>query len=176
MVNMNTPIEFKKNTHCSYCGSPHVEQVIWPRKCINCQNESYINPIPVVVTIIPIMRDGEVGMIIQQRGIQPKKGEWALSSGYMNDGETWQEAIAREVFEELGVITSPADYKLLDVESSTNKSQVLIFSFYRKGFASIQDIPFVPNYEVQAIRAIYEPEELAFSSHTDIVKRYFNKD
>lgn len=166
-------MELKKNTCCSYCGFRFVEQVKWPRQCGNCNMESYSNPLPVVITLLILAQDNKRGLIIQQRGIAPEVGGWALTGGYMNEGESWQEAISREVFEELGFETSPEDFQLLEVVHSINKEQVLIMSLCTKYVTSMEEVPFVPNQEVIDLQVIYEPMTLAFPTHSDLVNKFF---
>lgn len=162
-------VNFKQDSHCSYCGSRFSEQIKWPRNCFICNNESYKNPIPVVVVLIPVLS----GLLIQQRGIMPGKNEWAVSSGYLNDKETYQQAAAREMKEEIYLDSEADDYELFDVCSSSTGT-LLIFAVYKKYLSSIEELNFVPNEEVLDIKAIFAPEELAFPTHTEMVKRYFN--
>lgn len=166
-----------KNSFCSYCGHPYSDKDKlgpWPRKCLGCKTESYSNPIPVAVAIIPVYLDKKWGMIIQQRNHDPKKGEWALTGGYMEDGETWQQTISREIEEELGLNMPASDFTLSNVEHSTNRSQILIIGI-GKAILSFKDIKFSLSSEVQDVKIIYEEMELAFPSHTDAVKKFFYK-
>jgi len=133
--------------------------------------ESYVNPIPVVLGILLVNHNNKVGVLVQQRAIPPKVGEWALTGGYMSDGESWQESLVREVREELGLETDPNKYVIYDVDHSTNKTQVLIAGFYTEVFSSLDKIPFIPNNEVTDIKVIWQPTELAFPVHTSLVKR-----
>ena len=103
----------------------------------------------------------------------PGKGLWALVSGYINDMETWRQAASRELFEEIGLLSNPECYKLLDVLSSENKINMLIASEYIFPYQE-SDLTFSPNEEVSSVNIIFEPIELAFPSHTEMVKRYFD--
>ena len=161
-------LDFKQDSHCSYCGSRFTEQVAWPRKCFICWNESYKNPLPVVVVLIPVRR----GLLIQQRGIMPGKGEWALPSGYINDKETYQQAAVREMKEEIYLDSKVEDYELFDVCSSI-AGTLLIFAV-GKSLTSISSLNFFPNEEVLDIKTICDLEKLAFPTHTEMVKRYFD--
>jgi 8-oxo-dGTP diphosphatase len=154
--------DFIKDAYCSYCGSKFAEQILWPRICWMCHKESYSNPTPVVVALIEVW---DHGILIQQRNIEPMKDKWALISGYLNLGETWQEGLAREVQEEMGLITKPEDYELFDVCMGTYMNTLLVFGQHRYG-VHLDEIKFEPNHEVSAMRMVREPEELAFPSHT----------
>ena len=75
-----------KNSHCSYCGEafPHLP---WPRECPACGARSYLNPLPVVVAIVPVGN----GLVAVRRNIEPQKGTLTLPGGYLDLKETWQE-------------------------------------------------------------------------------------
>ena len=162
--------DFTKGSHCSWCGSKFAEQNLWPRQCFRCGNESYVNPVPVTVALISAIGTGQdihndVGVLVQRRNIEPKKGAWALPGGYMNLGETWQEGCAREIEEEMGLITEPSGYKLINIAMGSNNNTLLVFAEYENSI-HWDDIHFTPNSEVQEIRVAYTPEELAWPTHT----------
>lgn len=66
-----------KNSHCSFCGHPFAEQQPWPRTCGNCGQTSFVNPLPVVVMLLPV----EGGLLQIRRGIEPGLGKWAFPGG-----------------------------------------------------------------------------------------------
>jgi ADP-ribose pyrophosphatase YjhB (NUDIX family) len=178
---MNT-FEPKQHSHCSYCGTRFTEQKLWPRKCFRCYNDSFSNPLPVVVVMLVVQDGFKKGLLIQRRGIDPEKGKWALTGGYIDDGETWQEAAVREVKEELDLKINPAYLALEGVTSSTKKNNMLIMCSYQnfwdwKGYDDpglrdyFQRSTFIPNHEVEAIDVMWEPMDLAFPAHTE----YANK-
>lgn len=170
-------MDFIKNSHCSFCGALFLEQVNWPRKCVVCQFETYSNPLPVSVTFVDVWTTRtaavQAGTLIQKRNIQPKKGEWALSGGYINAFEKWQDAAARELFEELGLTVSPQDIKLFDVVDD-DKNHLLVFNHLKRP-VYLDEIKFEPNDEVSEIKVIHHSMELAFPIHTLMLKRYINE-
>ncbi|MCC6380964.1 MAG: NUDIX hydrolase [Dehalococcoidia bacterium] len=82
--------------------------------CLRCGFIHYINPRPVAATI-PVRGDGR--LLLLRRAIEPRAGKWVFPGGYMDVGETAEEAAARETREEallevvnlslLGVYTRP---------------------------------------------------------------------
>jgi ADP-ribose pyrophosphatase YjhB (NUDIX family) len=153
--------EFKQDSHCGYCGVKFLEQITWPRKCFICWNESYKNPVPVVVSMIPVRfgKPFKTGLL-QQRNIEPEKGNFGLSGGHINYGETWQEAIVRENEEEMHFYSCIDDYKLWEIKTSSN-GHMVIFCTYRKVFKDqVEQFieRFIPNEEVQAL-GIYHKED-----------------
>lgn len=169
--------ELTKNSHCSYCGTRFTEQKLWPRKCFRCYNDSYSNPLPVVVVMIPVAGwydwgSQRYGLLIQQRGIEPKKDQWALTGGYIDAGETWEQAAVREVREEIGLNLQEDFLKLWSVTSSTNKDNLLIFATCSYNLKDISKLNFQPNNEVLAIDVMWDERELAFPAHTEEANKF----
>jgi len=74
--------------------------------CTGCGYIHYINPKIIAGCIIE--RDGKY--LLCQRAIPPRPGTWTLPAGFMEAGETTEQAALREVWEESGVradIVSP---------------------------------------------------------------------
>ena len=67
--------------------------------CPGCQFVNYENPLPVAVAVT--VKDGKFLLI--KRGIPPRKGMWASPSGFIETGETAEEACLRELKEETGL-------------------------------------------------------------------------
>ena len=116
--------QFTKNAHCSYCGASFDgPDQPWPRNCSGCNNTSYVNPIPVAVVVQPV----EQGVLCIRRDIEPKRGMLALPGGFIDMGESWQQAAARELREETGLVVEPEALELLTVKSAPDGT-VLIFA------------------------------------------------
>lgn len=165
-----------KDSHCGFCGDIFHLEATWPKHCMSCKNLTYKNPIPVVVAIIPVHwrgRSSQCGWLIEQRGIEPKKGGWALPGGFVNFGETWQQAIVRELQEEVGLETKESDFKLFDIVTVGN-GNMLIFVTH-KGVNSDQ-IKFEVNHEVMAVQYPILPNhlELCFPSHNEMWAKFYD--
>lgn len=65
--------------------------------CLDCGFVHYINPRPVAGTI-PAREDGR--LLLLRRAIEPRLGSWVFPGGYMDVGETAEEAAIRETMEE----------------------------------------------------------------------------
>lgn len=65
--------------------------------CLDCGFVHYINPRPVAGTI-PVRADGSI--LLVRRDIEPRLGYWVFPGGFMDVGETAEEAAARETLEE----------------------------------------------------------------------------
>ena len=88
--------------HCPLCGMPLEAGFIEGKDrkfCPGCDFVNYRNPLPVALAI-PV-RDKRFLMI--KRGIAPRKGAWGFPSGFIENGETPEEACLREMKEETGL-------------------------------------------------------------------------
>ena len=64
--------------------------------CFDCGFVHYINPRP-VAGVIPVREDGH--LLLVRRAIEPRIGSWVFPGGFMDVGETAEEAGARETRE-----------------------------------------------------------------------------
>ena len=85
---------------CARCGQP--ADVDFPRRieCSQCGYSAYYNPKPVACAI-PLNDDGKV--ILLRRGFEPGLGLWTFPGGFVDLGESVEEAAQRETAEELGI-------------------------------------------------------------------------
>jgi len=157
---------FEKNSCCTHCGTAYPVTGQWPATCRSCGNTNYLNPVPVVVLLVPV--DG--GLVVARRNIEPRKGTLVLPGGYLDLGETWQEGAQREMYEETGILVSAADISLYDVSNGLDDTLVI------SGLAVPQPLsclkPFSSS-ETQEIALIKEPVELGFPLHNLLIRRYF---
>jgi ADP-ribose pyrophosphatase YjhB (NUDIX family) len=65
--------------------------------CFDCGFIHYVNPRPVAGTI-PVRDDGR--LLLLRRAIEPRLGYWVFPGGFMDVGETAEEAAIRETMEE----------------------------------------------------------------------------
>jgi ADP-ribose pyrophosphatase YjhB (NUDIX family) len=160
----------KRNSHCSWCGGAFGDGDPWPRTCVRCGRTSYLNPVPVAVMVLPV--DG--GLLTVRRGIEPQRGKLALPGGYINLGESWQAAAARELREETGIEVDPGEVRDLRVLSAPDGT-VLIFgeAGARAGTALSVFEPSTEASECVVIRTLAEAEELAFPLHAQVVREFF---
>jgi ADP-ribose pyrophosphatase YjhB (NUDIX family) len=96
----NHPQAFSR--YCMHCGerlTSAVPEGDARRRlvCIECGFVHYMNPRPVAGTL-PVRADGKV--LLTRRAIEPRVGSWVFPGGFMDLGETAEEAAARETLEE----------------------------------------------------------------------------
>jgi ADP-ribose pyrophosphatase YjhB (NUDIX family) len=129
-------------------------------------NNEFSNPVPVAVALVEF----EGKLIGIRRGIHPKIGEVAFPGGYINSGETFKEALSRELLEETGVQTSKEDWEVFFVGDSIQSNRILIFGKYLKAIDHV-DFNFKSN-ETQEVLLIDGQIKLAFPLHEDARDAY----
>ncbi len=88
--------------YCPMCGTPLKSGVVEGKQrqfCPNCDFVDYKNPLPVALAIPTRNRR----FLLIKRGLPPRKGAWGFPSGFIETGETPEEACLRELREETGV-------------------------------------------------------------------------
>ncbi|WP_433258045.1 NUDIX domain-containing protein [Streptosporangium sp. CA-135522] len=158
-----------KNSHCSFCGKAFAVDQAWPRTCSGCGNTGYLNPLPVAVMVLPV----DDGLLVVRRDIEPHRGELALPGGFIDMGESWQQAAVRELHEETGVVVDADSVGLFDVLSAPDGSVLIFASGPRIDSDALP--PVVPTAETTEWLLIDGPQELAFPLHTRIVAEYFRR-
>lgn len=87
------------NQFCGRCGSPtRLRNSERARKCDHCGNIIYPRISPAI--IVAILRDDQI-LLAHNRTFRP--GLYSLVAGFMEPGEEFEDTVAREVFEEVGV-------------------------------------------------------------------------
>ncbi|MEX1019100.1 MAG: NUDIX domain-containing protein [Litorilinea sp.] len=157
-----------RDSHCTYCGTAYTDVDGWPRTCAACQQISFRNPVPVTIVLVPV----DDGVLVVRRAIEPHRGKLALPGGYVDFGETWQAAGAREVWEEAGVVVDASGMRPLEVFSAPDNTLIIAGIVPTLSAADLP--PFAVNSESSERRVLTEPEPLAFDLHSDLLTRYLN--
>ncbi len=147
---------------CSRCGAPLV-QTIPPGEerlrhlCPRCGTIHYQNP-KIITGTLPLWK-GKI--LLCKRAIEPRYGFWTLPAGFMELGESLEEAARRETLEEAGAEVEIE--RLHALYSIPHISQVHIFFVAR-----LREGRFAPGPESLEVE-LFEPErlpwgELAFTT------------
>ncbi|PPK69158.1 NUDIX domain-containing protein [Actinokineospora auranticolor] len=158
-----------KNSHCAYCGTAYPTDLPWPRRCAGCGQTSYLNPVPVAVLLLPV----DDGLLVVRRDVEPRRGALALPGGFIDLGESWQAAAARELREEAGIEVDPAAVRLFDALSAPDGT-LLVFGL-APAVAGSALPPSTPTDETTGWELVREPTTLAFPLHTTVVATYFDQ-
>ncbi|MFG2824613.1 NUDIX domain-containing protein [Kitasatospora sp. NPDC048365] len=163
------------NTHCHFCGTTYPPGTDgWPRACPACAGISYRNPLPVTVALLPVrMPDGDTRLTVIRRTIEPGYGELALPGGYIDYGESWQQAAVRELREETGILADPAEVSLVATDSDTRGGFLCLFALL-----PARDLdalpPSAPTDETDGWQLATVDTPLAFPFHTRVARSWFN--
>lgn len=157
--------------YCSNCGARVTLRVPpgdnLPRYvCDACQIIHYQNP-KIVAGCIPEW-DGRI--LLCRRAIEPRHGLWTLPAGFMENGETTEQAAAREALEEATV-----DIEILDLYSVFSIPHVSqVFMMFR---GRMRNASFAAGPESLEVRLFGEEEipwdEIAFKTVKETLRYYF---
>jgi ADP-ribose pyrophosphatase YjhB (NUDIX family) len=65
-------------------------------------------------------------LVLCRRALEPERGYWAPPAGFVEQGETLEEAAARELHEEVGLNIAPSRMALYKVVSVPHMSQIYV--------------------------------------------------
>ncbi len=95
-----------RHLYCGHCGAPTANfRGGWGRRCTGCRLEHFPRIDPVV-----IMLAEHRGKVLIGRQPQYPAGRFSALAGFIEPGESIEEAVARELSEEAGLIVSDVRY------------------------------------------------------------------
>lgn len=152
-----------KNTHpsqvfeyCPKCGASHFEfdDGLFCFKCSKCSFSFFINSSAAVAAII--MNDRQE-VLFAIRGVNPHKGMLDLPGGFVDVGESAEEALSRELLEELGAKITSFEY----LGSFPNKYEYGGIIYYTLDMAYVCQISSFDHLKAQDDITGYEFHNLA---------------
>jgi NAD+ diphosphatase len=97
----------QRHPRCPRCGAETVEtQAGWTRTCVADGSEHFPRTDPAVIMLV---HDGGDRALLG-RGPQWNEGRFSTLAGFVEPGESLEAAVAREVFEEVGVVVRDVRY------------------------------------------------------------------
>lgn len=161
---------------CCTCGGRLVQRFIEfegrsRSVCVQCGLIAYRNPRVLVDTIVSAADE----VLLCRRALEPAAGRWALPGGFLECGESLEEAAARETFEETGVSLDSRQLHLHDVSTLLNMSEVYI------GFRTELSVRPEPVCGPECTEVCFFREEavpwaeLAYPDFVDYLRRYFRE-
>jgi len=95
-------------THCPACGSSKfVQNNEKSKRCTSCGFVFYMNASAAVAAFIV---NSSSELLVCVRGKEPEKGTFDLPGGFIDENESAEEAVSREIAEELKAIVVHAQY------------------------------------------------------------------
>jgi NAD+ diphosphatase len=97
----------QRHTHCPLCGAGTVETLAgWTRTCTEDGSQHFPRTDPAVIMLV---HDGADRALLG-RGHQWGEGRFSTLAGFVEPGESLEAAVAREVYEEVGVAVRDVRY------------------------------------------------------------------
>ena len=85
---------------CPHCATSSEQPLV----CDRCGWRWYANPLPAAAVLLERRGDdGEPAVLLLRRAVQPGIGDWDLPAGYLDAGESFENAARREAREESGI-------------------------------------------------------------------------
>lgn len=95
------------HTHCTRCGTPtKPDHAGWIRRCLRDGTEHYPRTDPAVIMAVTDAQD----RLLLARSPHWPDGRLSVLAGFVEPGESLEAAVAREVFEEVGVVVEQVRY------------------------------------------------------------------
>ncbi len=159
--------------YCSRCGSAavRVESALCHR-CTRCGYGHFINPIAGVAALLT---DGQGRLLLLRRAHDPGKGKLGLPGGFVDVGETAEEALRREIREEIGIEAPALDFFLTLPNEYPYQGLVtpVLDLFYRgrvEHFAAASAVSEVDELVIRDPREV-DLSHLAFASNAEAIRR-----
>ena len=134
--------------------------------CDHCQTIHYQNP-RIVAGCLAV--HGQQ-VLLCRRAIEPRRGFWTLPAGFMENGETTEEAALRETWEEARARLQQQELYMLFNLPHINQ----VYMFFR---GELADLEFSAGEESLEVRLFHEHEipwdKLAFPTVGKTLKQYF---
>ncbi len=157
---------------CPQCGGRLQQKVLQPKEpprlvCTECGFVFYLDPKLAGIAIIP-WKDG---LVLARRAIDPGYGLWVAPGGFVDVGERVEDAVVREVREE--VFLNVRINRLLNVYSYPGRTTVIVA--YVADVISGQPGGGDETLEARVFRPHEIPwEEIAFASTRDALRDYLD--
>jgi mutator protein MutT len=174
MKNTN-PIEVLK--YCPKCGSAQFKKVgERSLKCDDCGFHLFINSAAAVAALV-VNENGELMLVT--RGVEPDYGKLDLPGGFIDPGETAEDAVRRELSEELGlkvkslkyIGSAPNEYIYSEFTVYTLDMAFLVIPETTEGLKAMDDIKAYKFYSETEL----DYNEIPAPSIKKFVKDYFKK-
>jgi ADP-ribose pyrophosphatase YjhB (NUDIX family)/ribosomal protein S27AE len=157
---------------CPQCGGRLAERLLKanePKRlvCTACGFIFYLDPKLAVISLLPY----QDGLVMVRRGIEPGYGKWVVPGGFVDVGETVEDAVVRETFQETNLKVRVIS--LLNV-FSYHHSQTVVIAYVAE-YLSGDLTPGDEELEARVFRPADIPWDLIpFSSTRDALRQYLN--
>lgn len=156
-------------THCPLCGSTDYEhapaETGGTRHCRACGHRDFNNPVTAVAALI---LDPQQSLLLIRRAKDPARGLLALPGGFVDAGESLEQAVHREVAEEIGLTLTGLRYLTSYPNPYTYAGLTrpvcdVFFQAHAASFDVVLQHSEVTDWQLRPLAAL-DPAELAFDS------------
>jgi ADP-ribose pyrophosphatase YjhB (NUDIX family) len=160
--------------YCPFCAISLVERDLFHQQRLTCPACGFIHFRDPKVAVICFVT-GKNRVLLIRRGVDPAKGKWALPGGYMDAGEMPEDALRRELMEEVGLQVQVQ--RLLDIFPLTGPGMInngIVLAYH--ALLMVGDLPpLICSDDVSDagwFTAENLPHELAFESTHTLLARW----
>jgi len=163
---------------CPKCGSPEFKiSGTRSMKCETCSFHIFFNSSAAVAALIT---DENGKLMLVKRGVEPDYGKLDLPGGFVDPGETAENAVKRELFEELGLKVKSLKY----INSAPNEyifsefsvfTLDLVFHVIPESVSNLKPMDDILEYRFYSEDEI-DYNEIPASSMKQFVKDYFKNE
>jgi NADH pyrophosphatase NudC (nudix superfamily) len=156
-------------THCPLCGSPDYDHAPattgGTRHCRACGHRDFNNPVAAVAALI---LDPQQRILLIRRAKDPARGLLALPGGFVDPGESLEQAVQREVAEEIGLAITGLRYLTSHPNPYAYAGLIrpvcdVFFQAHAASFEVVLQHSEVTDWQLRPLAEL-DPAELAFDS------------
>jgi len=157
---------------CQFCGSRLIDKCIETRirrYCESCSEPVYENPIPATCVVVA---DSRNKIWLVKRSVEPKTGFWCLPGGFMEMGETPEQAALRELKEETNFSGKIEMLLGISANHSPTYNTILMAGYLVRDFSGDPKA----GDDASDIRCFGPDDlpEIAFQSHKQFIRIFYS--
>lgn len=165
-------MEKQTQRFCHFCASRlqnrHIDAKV-RLYCPRCRTPIYENPVPAACVVLV---DDRHRILLVKRSVAPKQGLWCLPGGFMETGETPEQAAIRELYEETGLTGRINTLIGVTTSPGTLYTSILIVAYLVNRFAGSatagDDASHVAFFDHTCL------PDIAFESHLSFIRLYYS--
>jgi ADP-ribose pyrophosphatase YjhB (NUDIX family) len=120
----------KEIAFCPFCAGRLEQKAVHGRVrlvCTQCREIYYQNPVPAATALV---LNGQNHLLLGRRSVEPAYGEWCLPGGFIEIGETMEQAALRELKEETGLDGRSISFVGCFAQTSRQYGAVIVFGYH----------------------------------------------
>jgi len=137
--------------------------------CAECHRFYYRNPVPASCCFVA-REDG--ALLLTRRAVEPCIGAWCLPGGYVELGESAEEAALRELHEETNLLAARARLLGVSTQQSAISGAVMVLGYVIEDWSGLASMR--PDTDSSELRFFPRDERppLPFAAHRELLALY----